>query len=58
MTKKTYIVKNQYVGIVLVTVSKNTETDCMKYVDTIYGHRFLPCPKRIEKALRLVLREL
>jgi hypothetical protein len=58
MTKRTYIVRNKFVGIVLVTVSKNTETDCGKYVDTIYGHHFIPCPKRVANVLRLVLREL
>lgn len=58
MSKRTYLVNNEFVGIVLVTVSKDTEADCREYVDTIYGHHFIPCPKRIEKALRLVLREL
>lgn len=55
---KTYLVKNEYVGTVLVTVSKDTETSCREYVDTIYGHHFIPCPKRIEKVMRLILREL
>lgn len=54
----TYIIYNEFVGIVLVTVSKGTEADCRRYVDTIYGHHFLPCPKRLRDALRLVLREL
>lgn len=56
--RKTYLVKNEFVGVVLVTVTKDTEENCIKYINTIYGHRFLPCPKRIEKVMRLVLREL
>lgn len=55
---KTYLVRNEFIGTVLVTVSKDTEASCRKYVDTIYGHHFIPCPKRIEKVMRLILREL
>jgi hypothetical protein len=55
---KTYIVKNEFIGMVLVTVSKSTETDCEEYVNTIYGRHFIPCPKRLEKVMRLILREL
>lgn len=44
-----FLVYNHFIGLVVVSVKKDSPEECYRYVSTIYGTHFVPLPTKFEK---------
>ena len=44
-----FLVYNEFVGIVVIKVTRGTKEQMFDYVNKIYGSRFVSIPKRFER---------
>lgn len=44
-----FLIYNEFVGFMVVKVTKGTKEQMFDYINEIYGSHFIPIPKKFEK---------